>query len=226
MKNEDQLISEMEGCAQTGEIGADDSVIFNATMADDEEEKIADVFVGDPVDINGKIHFTIRAFDTDGDFEIQRRFGTFEILRKALSTRLIGVYIPKLPKSSFFGESRDIKFLQERAFHLEQFLKKLLRLPYLLQSGEFKVFVRPDQDARDKEGRPIDVQKQIEQLPPQSVEVLAYRIKSVTKFEQRMNRMTSVDLESMNGEIVNTQIFLRTHERFLQELSQMIRSFM
>lgn len=41
-----------------------------------------------------------------------------------------------------------------------------------------------------------------------------------------MNRMTSVDLESMNGEIVNTQIFLRTHERFLQELSQMIRSFM
>ena len=65
----------------------------------------------------------------------------------------------------------------------------------------------------------IEVVKQIEQLPPQSVEVLAYRIKSVTKFEQRMGRMTTADMESMNGDIVNTQIFLRTHERFLQELA-------
>ena len=30
----------------------------------------------------------------------------------------------------------------------------------------------------------------------------------------------------MGAQIVNTQIFLRTHERFLQELAQMIRSFM
>lgn len=101
----------MEDCAETGEIGADDSIIFNATMLDTDEDKIASVFVGDPVDINGKIHFTVRAFDTDGDFEIQRRFGTFETLRKSLATRLVGIYIPKLPKSSFFGDSRDIKFL-------------------------------------------------------------------------------------------------------------------
>ena len=30
----------------------------------------------------------------------------------------------------------------------------------------------------------------------------------------------------MSAQIVNTQIFLRTHERFLDEMSQMIRSFM
>jgi len=30
----------------------------------------------------------------------------------------------------------------------------------------------------------------------------------------------------MNGTIVNTQIFLKTHERFLIELSQMVRGFM
>ena len=38
--------------------------------------------------------------------------------------------------------------------------------------------------------------------------------------------MTAADLESMTGTIVNTQNFLRTHDRFLVELSQMIRSFM
>ena len=60
----------MAGCAETGEIGQDDSVIFNATMLDADEERIASVFVGDPVEINGKIHYTVKAFDTEGNFEI------------------------------------------------------------------------------------------------------------------------------------------------------------
>ena len=139
-----QLITDLKDCADGGEINVNDSVIFNAAMLRNDDEKLNSVFVGDPVDLNGKIHFTVRAFDSDGDFEIQRRFTEFEALRKALSIRLSGLYIPKLPKSSFFGDSRDLKFLSERSFHLEQFMKKLLRLPYLIQSGEFKVFVRPD----------------------------------------------------------------------------------
>ena len=221
-----KLITDLKDCAEGGEIGVNDSVIFNAAMLRNDEEKIAAVFVGDPVELNGKINYTVRAFDSDGDFEIQRRFTEFEALRKALSIRLSGLYVHKLPKSSFFGDSKDLKFLQERSFHLEQFMKKLLRLPYLLQSGEFKVFVRPDQDLREKDGRVVETAKQIEQLPEQSVEVLAYRIKSITRFEQQATSMTAQDMETMQSVIANTQIFLRTHERFLQEMSQMIRGFM
>jgi len=41
-------------------------------------------------------------------------------------------------------------------------MKKVLRVPYLLQSGEFKVFVRPDLDMREKDGRIVEISKQIE----------------------------------------------------------------
>ena len=114
-----KLITDLKDCAEGGEIGVNDSVIFNAAMLKNDEEKIAAVFVGDPVELNGKINFTVRAFDADGDFEIQRRFTEFEALRKSLAIRLSGLYVPKLPKSSFFGDSKDLKFLQERSFHLE-----------------------------------------------------------------------------------------------------------
>ena len=126
------IINQLEKCASDGEINQEDSVIFNATLMRPDEEKLKNVFVGDPVERSSKILFTVRAFDAEGDFEVQRRFNEFEALRKSFCHRLPGLYIPKLPKGSFFRESKDIKFLQERAFHLEQFMKKVCRLPYLL----------------------------------------------------------------------------------------------
>jgi len=182
-----------------GEIDANDSVMFNAAMMRSDEEKLASVFVGDPVERQGKIYFTIRAFDDEGNFTIERRFSEFEALRKAFASRLCGMYIPKIPKSSFFGDSKDLKFLQERSFHLEQFLKKVLRLPYLLQSGELKVFVRPDQQLVDKEGIVVEIVKQIEMLPEQTIEMLSYRIKSITRFEQNITSVTSKDMETQSA---------------------------
>ena len=113
------LIDDLEGCADKGEIGLNDSVIFNHAMLRSDQEKIANIFVGDPIDRNGKIHFKVKAFDSQGDVEIERTFREFDALRKSFTQRLPGLYVPKLPKSSFFGDSKDTKFLQERAFHLE-----------------------------------------------------------------------------------------------------------
>ena len=129
-----------------------------------DSERLSKIFVGDPVDRNGRIMYTVRAFDSKGSFEVQRSFSQFEALRKSFTQRLPGVYIPKLPKGNFFG-TKDIKFLQERAFHCEQFLKKVLRLQYLLQSGELQVFSRPDAELRDREGNIYSVEKQLELLP-------------------------------------------------------------
>jgi hypothetical protein len=61
-------------------------------------------------------------------------------------------------------------------------MKKIVRLPYLLQSGELQVFTRPDSEKRDKEGRVYDVEKQLEFLPKQSIEMLSFRMKSVCNF--------------------------------------------
>ena len=56
--------------------------------------------------------------------------------------------------------------------------------------------------------------------------MLSNRMKVITKFDQAVGSLTSKDLDQMGAVIVNTQIFLRTHERSLQELSSMIRTFM
>jgi sorting nexin-1/2 len=93
--------------------------MFNDALMGADEERLKGVFVGDPVERNGKIYFKVRAFDDEGPFEIWRRFSDFETLRKVFTTRIGGLYIPRLPKSGFFGDSKDVKFLSERSFHLE-----------------------------------------------------------------------------------------------------------
>ena len=113
------MIDDLEDCANSGAIGANDSLIFNSGMFGGDEDRLNNIFVGDPIERAGKIFFTVRGFDKKGSYEVERRFADFESLRKALSHRMPGLYIPKLPKSSFFGDSKDVKFLQERAFHVE-----------------------------------------------------------------------------------------------------------
>ena len=43
------------------------------------------VFVGDPVERNGKIYFTVKGFDSVGEFEVQRRYSDFDALRKSFT---------------------------------------------------------------------------------------------------------------------------------------------
>ena len=47
---------------------------------------------------------------------------------------------------------------------MEQFLKKVLRLPYLQESPEFKLFVHAEEKV-DKDGKKVEVSKQIEEMP-------------------------------------------------------------
>ena len=65
-----KLISDLEECAESGNIGHNDSVLFNATLMGADEDKLRSVFVGDPVERNGKIHYKVQAFDDEGSFEI------------------------------------------------------------------------------------------------------------------------------------------------------------
>ena len=62
--------------------------------------------------------YSITGYGSKGSIKVKRKFEEFEALRSALTRRLPGVYIPKLPKGTFFG-MKDIDFLQERAFHLD-----------------------------------------------------------------------------------------------------------
>lgn len=42
--------------------------------------------------------------------------------------------------------NKDLKFINERRFYLEQFLKKLATLDYLIKSDEFSIFANSKGD--------------------------------------------------------------------------------
>jgi hypothetical protein len=65
--------------------------------------------------------------------------------------------------------------LEERSFHLEQFMKKVHKLFYLKESDELAIFARykkPDEQINAPE-----FQAKIEAMPAQNPAMLAFRIK-------------------------------------------------
>jgi len=50
-----------------------------------------------------------------------------------------------LPPKKAIG-NKDVKFINERRFYLERFLKKMSPFDFLLNSTEFKMFTRPNGD--------------------------------------------------------------------------------
>jgi hypothetical protein len=54
-----------------------------------------------------------------------------------------GVYIPKVPPKKAIG-NKDMKFIIERRYYLERFLRKLSKYDFLINSEEFLIFARPN----------------------------------------------------------------------------------
>jgi hypothetical protein len=55
------------------------------------------------------------------------------------------LYVPKLPKKKKIG-NKDHLFVEERCFYLNMFFKQLVRCPYIYESEELNLFIRPPND--------------------------------------------------------------------------------
>jgi hypothetical protein len=53
--------------------------------------------------------------------------------------------MPLMPQKKAIG-NKDIKFINERRFYLERFLKKMSAFDFVLNSQEFSIFARPNGD--------------------------------------------------------------------------------
>jgi hypothetical protein len=51
-------------------------------------------------------------------------------------------YIPRLPPKKALG-GKEIKFIAERRFYLERFLRKCAKFEFIVNSEEFLLFSRP-----------------------------------------------------------------------------------
>jgi hypothetical protein len=98
-----------------------------------------------PQNKSGHIVYKCKGSDSQGIWEGDRRYNEFYKLQEKLEARWPGIPLPMLPPKKAIG-NKDIKFINERRFYLERFLKKMSAYDFVLNSQEFIIFSRPNGD--------------------------------------------------------------------------------
>lgn len=88
-----------------------------------EEDLNPDFVVGAPEERGMHMEYKVSGKDHKGQWEGFRRYNHFHLLHEALSKRWPGIGIPRIPPKKAIGRF-EVKFLQERRFYLERFLRK------------------------------------------------------------------------------------------------------
>jgi len=94
----------------------------NNDIIDDGTE--AEFSCTNPQNRGGHIVYFCKGIDSQGPWEGERRFNEFWKLREKIEARWPGIPIPTMPPKKAVG-NKDIKFINERRFYLERFLKKM-----------------------------------------------------------------------------------------------------
>lgn len=122
-----------------------DGEVYNQSNDVLEDSNEASWKVFNPQIKNGHVEYSCKGQDDNGTWEGDRRFNEFYKMVEQLDKRWPGIPIPTLPPKKVIG-NKDLKFINERRFYLERFLKKLSAFKYIINSEEFQVFARPQGD--------------------------------------------------------------------------------
>jgi len=148
-----QLISEINQFNYITEQGGANK----AKSFEDDEQNEHMFFVSNPIKMDDKggminigsvIKYTVTGVDSEGKFEVQRRYKEFDALRLALLDRWPGCYVPAIPEKQMTGDKEDA-FVEQRRSLLERFMRECGKYEYLLESKEFKIFTRGGQGEID-----------------------------------------------------------------------------
>ena len=93
------------------------------------------------IKVGSVIKYTVIGVDSEGKFEVQRRYKEFDALRLALQERWPGCYVPAIPEKSVMGDKEEA-FVEQRRSLLERFMRECGKYEYLIESKEFKIFTR------------------------------------------------------------------------------------
>lgn len=91
------------------------------------------------IKIGNVIKYTVIGKDSEGKFEIQRRYNEFLALNRVLNERWPGCYVPAIPEKQMLGDKED-GFVEERRQLLERFIRECAKYEFLIESKEFKIF--------------------------------------------------------------------------------------
>ena len=143
------------------------------------------------------IVYHVQGVDKQGPWDGVRRFNHFNALYEALQTRWPGLLIPQLPPKKSIG-NKEVKFIYERKFYLERFLRKCARYDYLINSEEMKIFARPGTG---------DLEKMLDRLPRFPSGTLVERLREVTGVQER--NYDFADKERFNNVVAEFSIFAK-----------------
>lgn len=104
--------------------------------------------------VGSVIKYTVTGTDSEGRFEIQRRYNEFLALNNALNERWPGCYVPAIPEKQLIGDKEE-GFVEERRQLLERFIQECSKYESLIESKEFKIFAR----------QAGEINEQMERLP-------------------------------------------------------------
>ena len=127
-----------------------------------------------------------------GDIDIFRRFREFDLLRKTLFNRFFGLYIPPLPEKKKIGNKSN-QFVEERRYFLNKFMRDCCQLPYLFESQEFMLFLRPPTD---------NIEKALEALPKRTTNDFMAVYRSWIPLQEGMNDIKTKQYEEAVHEFV------------------------
>lgn len=105
--------------------------------------------------------------------------------------------IPKIPTKKAIG-NKEVKFIYERKFYLERFLRKCAKFDFLINSEEFRIFARPASG---------DVEKMLERLPRVPYGTMIERTREVTNIQERLYDFA--DKERFNGIVTEFSFFAK-----------------
>ena len=131
-----------------GEEAAEISEMYTDDKANDmfTDEYTIKFTVRNPQDSHGHIVYEVTGEDTNGSFDVKRRYNDFFELHAQLTKRWPGIIIPNIPAKSKFSsitnQGKDAVFLQERRYYLERFLRKLARFKFVINGEECQLFFR------------------------------------------------------------------------------------
>jgi hypothetical protein len=101
-----------------------------------------------------------------------------------------------LPPKKSIG-NKDIKFLNERRFYLERFLKKMSPYKFVLDSSEFQCFARPSSD----------VEKSLNALPKVTTAEVVERMKKELDID--FAKYDLIEKDKLDNDCKEFQIFAK-----------------
>lgn len=153
----------------------------NVTRPIIEYDPDAKITVSDPNNssegiIGSHTQYKLKGKDHEGEFDFNRRYKEFYALRNLLTKNWPGFFIPAIPPKVKIGKMED-NIIQERCYLFNRFMKDVSEIPYLWESDEVKVFLRPN----------MSVSQAMSLVPAPRVEDLYEKILKVTKIDPNVD---------------------------------------